>query len=59
MSPSRAQPQQGRPSVDLPEPDSPTMPMVWPRRSDQIVPSTARSISGLARETESRRQIMN
>ena len=32
-----------RPSVDLPEPDSPTMPRVSPRRSSRLTPSTART----------------
>ena len=30
-----------RPSVVLPEPDSPTMPTVWPARSVMSTPSTA------------------
>ena len=32
-----------RPSVDLPEPDSPTTPTVSPARTERLTPSTARS----------------
>src|SRR6185295_8423673 len=32
-----------RASVDLPQPDSPTMPSVSPRRSSKLTPSTART----------------
>ena len=32
-----------RPSVDLPQPDSPTSPSVWPGISSKLTPATARS----------------
>src|SRR5258705_152184 len=32
-----------RATVDLPEPDSPTMPSVWPRRSSRLTSSAART----------------
>src|SRR5947199_218611 len=38
-----------RPSVDLPQPDSPTRPSVSPRASSSETPSTARSTSRLVR----------
>src|SRR5581483_11742339 len=40
-----------RPSVDLPQPDSPTRPSVSPRATSRSTPSTARSSSGGSRRT--------
>ena len=42
MPPSlRSSRSRARPSVVLPEPDSPTRPIVWPSRSAMLTPSTA------------------
>ena len=41
-----------RPSVDLPQPDSPTMPSVSPRRTSSETPSTAWTTSRMPRRTE-------
>ena len=41
-----------RPVVDLPQPDSPTRPSVWPRWIAKSTPSTARTAADLAREQD-------
>jgi hypothetical protein len=54
VSPKRTTPAVGssslsatRPSVDFPDPDSPTSPSVVPRLTSSETPSTARSVSDL------------
>src|SRR6476646_5236824 len=41
---ARTRPSRARPSVDLPEPDSPTRPSTSPGASDSETPSTARTV---------------
>ena len=43
-----------RATVDLPEPDSPTMPSVWPRRISSVTPLAARTSRRLANQPRSK-----
>jgi hypothetical protein len=46
----RSSPRARRPVVDLPQPDSPTMPKVRPGASDRLTSSTARTGTGRPRK---------